>query len=91
LSTIQLSSRASAPTRTRRRGSGRAPYRNEVKTRLSDDEYDALLRYQAIHGVESISAALGRCVRLSLFGVIGMLPTNISGLSEEVAQNGPGL
>lgn len=91
MSTIPTpSARASAPARTRRRGGVvRAPYRNEVKTRLSDDEYDALLRFQAIHGSESISAALGRCVRVALFGMVGMLPADISGVSASASHSGP--
>lgn len=66
----------------------RAIYRNEVKTRLDDRTYDALLRYQAIHGADSLSAALARVAGTALLGVIGILPADISGVSDEVAQGG---
>lgn len=78
------SARASAPARVRRRGPGtanRAPYRNEVKSRFDDPTYEALLKYQAIYGIESTSAALVRITRMALLGVIGMLPADISGVS----------
>lgn len=60
----------------------RALYRNEVKTRLDDPTYDALLRYQQLHGIDSIASALSRLARTSLFGVIGMLPAELSGVSD---------
>lgn len=68
--------------------SKRAPYRNEVKTRLDDRTYEALLRYQAIHGTDSVSAALARLTGQVLLGVIGILPAEISGVSDEPAQIG---
>lgn len=66
----------------------RAAYRNEVKTRLDDRTYDALLRYQAIHGTDSLSAALARVAGISLLGVIGILPEDISGVSAGSGQIG---
>jgi hypothetical protein len=67
----------------------RANYRNEVKTRLDDRTYDALLRYQALHGSESISSAAARALGTALLGVIGILPADISGVSADVSQLGP--
>lgn len=68
--------------------SRRAAYRNEVKTRLDDRTYEALLRYQAIHGADSISAALARITGMALLGVIGILPADISGVSDEPSHIG---
>lgn len=87
------SARASAPAKVRRRGPGnaaRAPYRNEVKSRFDDPTYEALLKYQAIYGIESTSAALVRITRMALLGVIGMLPAEISGVSPPSSQPGTG-
>lgn len=92
MSTPTPPGRASAPTRVRRRGPGtanRVPYRNEVKTRLSDDEYEALLLFQRLHGVESASNMLRRCVQVALFGLIGSLPADISGISAGASHPGP--
>ncbi|CAM2143736.1 protein of unknown function [Pararobbsia alpina] len=66
----------------------RAAFRNEVKTRLDDLTYEALQRYQAIHGIESTSAAMQRALRMSLLGVIGMLPPEISGVSADLGEVG---
>lgn len=68
--------------------SKRAPFRNEVKTRLDDRTYEALLKYQAIHGADSISAALARLTGQVLLGVIGILPAEISGVSDEPSHVG---
>lgn len=93
MSTIPTpSARSSAPARTRRRSPGtanRAPHRNEVKTRLSDPEYEALLLFQRLHGIESASNMLRRCVQVALFGLVGSLPAEISGVCAEAAQVGP--
>ena len=82
--------RASAPARTRRRSPGteRAPYRNEVKTRLTDLQYHALQRFRAIHGIDSDSSALARAVSIALLGLFGMLPAEISGVCAEASQTG---
>lgn len=69
--------------------SRRAAYRNEVKTRLDDRTYEALLRYQAIHGTDSISAALARIAGMALLGVIGILPSELSGVSDSASHVGP--
>lgn len=66
----------------------RAAYRNEVKTRLDDRTYEALLRYQALHGTDSLSSALARITGMALLGVIGILPADLSGISDDAAQTG---
>lgn len=66
----------------------RAAYRNEVKTRLDDRTYEALLRYQALHGVESVSAASARLMGMALLGLIGILPTELSGISDDASHTG---
>lgn len=66
----------------------RAAFRNEVKTRLTDDDYEALLRYQELHGADSTSAALSRLVRMALFGVLGILPAHLSGVSDDASHSG---
>jgi hypothetical protein len=66
----------------------RREYRNEVKTRLPDRTYDALQQYKALHGIDSDSAALARCVELMLLGVIGNLPSNLLDRSADQSQPG---
>ncbi|MCA7083418.1 hypothetical protein K7G19_07370 [Cupriavidus sp. DB3] len=68
--------------------SRRAEFRNEVKTRLNDEDYEALQAFKLMQGFESDSAALQRAVRLALRGVVGTLPVRISGVSAEVSQAG---
>lgn len=67
----------------------RAEYRNEVKTRLRDRVYDALQFYKQLHGIDSDSAALNRIAEVALFGVVGILPAQLVGVSAEVGQIGP--
>jgi len=69
----------------------RAPAKNEVKTRLEDDEYDALQIFRDQYGYDSDSQALKRAVRMLLLGVVGILPKGVSDVSATVAQRGPGL
>ncbi|EIF30939.1 hypothetical protein BCh11DRAFT_06451 [Burkholderia sp. Ch1-1] len=81
--------RASAPARARRRSPGtanRAPYRNEVRARLDDPTYEALLFYQRLHGIESVSSAMARALKGHLLGMVGMLPAEISGVSAHPSQ-----
>lgn len=80
------SARASAPTRRRSASTPRAAYRNEVRTRLDDPAYEALLVFQQIHGIDSVSSALARVVKAHLLGMVGMLPVEISGVSAAVSQ-----
>lgn len=68
--------------------SRRAEYRNEVKTRLPDRTYDAMMKFKTLHGIDSDSAALARIAELLLLGVVGNLPSNLLGRSDEVAQSG---
>jgi hypothetical protein len=86
------SARASAPARVRRRGASNAPRaaaRNEVKSRLDDPTYEALLFFQRMHGIESTSSALARIAKAHLLGMVGMLPADISGVSAGASHNGP--
>ncbi|WP_175760655.1 hypothetical protein [Burkholderia anthina] len=69
--------------------SKRAEYKNEVKTRLDDEEYDAMLTFKALFGIDSDSAAMKRIVRLYLLGVVGTLPARLVGVSADVGQIGP--
>ena len=66
----------------------RAEYRNEVKTRLDDPCYEALQMFKQLNGIDSDSAALARIVKLSLFGVVGTLPTSYLTVSAEAARLG---
>ncbi|MDR3381763.1 hypothetical protein [Cupriavidus basilensis] len=68
--------------------SRRSEFRNEVKTRLSDEDYAALQAFRQMSGFDSDSMALARAVRLALRGVVGTLPVALSGVSAEVAQVG---
>ena len=67
----------------------RAEFRNEVKTRLTDEEYGAMQTFKALHGIESDSAALARITRLLLLGVVGTLPADLTGVSADLGQGGP--
>ncbi|WP_131753569.1 hypothetical protein [Burkholderia vietnamiensis] len=69
--------------------SKRAEYKNEVKTRLTDEEYDAKQTFKALHGIDSDAAALARITRLLLLGVVGTLPARLVGVSADVGQIGP--
>lgn len=62
---------------------------NEVKTRLDDRTYEALIRYKALYGHTSDAQALARLVGTSLLGVVGILPEDLSGVSANSAQIGP--
>jgi len=68
--------------------SRRSEYRNEVKTRLSDEDYAALQAFKVMSGFDSDSAALQRAVRLALRGAVGTLPVSLLGVSAEVAHRG---
>ncbi|AYY96928.1 hypothetical protein EGY19_05325 [Burkholderia multivorans] len=67
----------------------RAEYKNEVKTRLTDEEYDAMQTFKALHGIESDSAALARITRLLLLGVVGTLPQQLVAVSADAGRIGP--
>jgi len=68
--------------------SRRSEFRNEVKTRLNDDDYALLQAFKQLSGFESDSVALQRAVRLALRGVIGTLPVALASVSAEMAQAG---
>jgi hypothetical protein len=64
----------------------RTKYVNEIKTSLTDEEYDALLAHMSIFDVQSAAEATRKAVRLMLFGTVGNLPANLLGRSEEIGQ-----
>ncbi len=83
--------RASAPRQIRRRGPGtaiRAPYRNEVKTRIDDDTYEVMLLWQQLDGAESISAYVAGILRRHFLGLRAMLPSDVARLSSEASRTG---
>lgn len=83
--------RASAPKTTRRRGPGatiRAPYRNEVKTRIDDDTYEVMLLWQQLDGAESISAYVAGILRKHFLGMRAMLPSDIARISADASHAG---
>ncbi|WP_186224600.1 hypothetical protein ACN262_08405 [Burkholderia gladioli] len=69
--------------------SRRPEFRNEVKTRLTDEEYDAMQAFKAVYGIESDSAALKRIARLLLLGFSNTVPTRLVGVSADLGRNGP--
>jgi hypothetical protein len=64
----------------------RTRYVNEIKTSLTDEEYEALERYKAIFDVPSDADAARKALRLMLFGMVGNLPPNLVFSSEEPGQ-----
>jgi len=66
----------------------RTKYVNEIKTSLTDEEYDALLAHMSIFDVQSAAEATRKAVRLMLFGTVGNLPANLLARSEEIGQTG---
>ena len=66
----------------------RTRYVNEIKTSLTDEEYEALQRYKVIFDVTSDADAIRKFVRQSLFGMVGNLPANLLLSSAETGQNG---
>lgn len=70
------------------RRTGRAPARNEVKMRLDDDEYCALLAWKKLNGYESEGGTAKRIMRLFLLGAVGTLPTPIEGVSDDLGHIG---
>jgi hypothetical protein len=47
----------------------RAEYRNELKTRVDDELYDAIQLFKKLNFIDSDSAALARIARMLLFGI----------------------
>ena len=66
--------------------SRRAEYRNELKTTLTDREYDGLQAFKSLHGIRSDADGVRRLVQLQLFGAVGNLPANLIDRSEEYGQ-----
>ncbi len=81
-----MSPRRGASTSTRR-----AEFRNEIKTRLRDRAYEALQLYKRVNGIESDSAAVARLVDVAMFGLVGTLPAEISGVPDEAGRFAPRL
>lgn len=69
----------------------RAHFRNEVKTRLPDRVYCGLQAFKRLQGIESDSAALCRLAELQLFGTVGNLPVDLTGVSADMGRHGMGL
>jgi len=69
----------------------RATAKNEVKTRLDDDEYDALQLFRNAYGYESDSQAIKRAVRMLLLGVVGIMPGAAISVSVNSGHSGPGM
>lgn len=67
----------------------RAAYRNEVKTRVPDHVYSALLLYMQLNQLDSVSAALARIAAQHLLGSVGILPAQLAGVSADASQPGP--
>lgn len=67
----------------------RATAKNEVKTRLEDDEYEALQVFRDQYGYDSDSQALKRAVRMLLLGVVGIMPGVAIGVSANSGHSGP--
>lgn len=61
---------------------------NEVKTRLTDRAYDALLQVKAAYGFESDGKALEFIVLRQLFGLVQTIPPALVDRSPAVAHAG---
>ncbi|MCP1121594.1 hypothetical protein ACQUFY_20965 [Robbsia andropogonis] len=69
----------------------RAPAKNELKTRVDDDEYDALQAFREKYDIDTEAQAVRRALRIALFGVSGMLPSSPSVVSVNSGHSGPGM
>jgi hypothetical protein len=56
----------------------RAEYRNEVKTRLDCDTYDALQEFKQLNFIDSDSAAVARICRIALRGMVPSVRSAVS-------------
>ncbi|ADG20368.1 hypothetical protein BC1002_6527 [Paraburkholderia atlantica] len=66
----------------------RAEHRNEIKTRVEDDLYDAVQIFKQLNYIDSDSAAAARLMRMALFGVVGNVRPALAGVSAISAQPG---
>ncbi|MGF6444366.1 hypothetical protein [Paraburkholderia youngii] len=68
----------------------RAEHRNEIKTRIEDDLYDAVQIFKQLNYIDSDSAAAARLMRMALFGVVGNVRPALARVSVTSAQLGAG-
>ena len=66
----------------------RTVYVNEIKTSLTDAEYERLLAYQAAFDVPTVAEAARKLLRQGLFGMVPNLPLNLLSSSEGMGQVG---
>jgi len=65
------------------------PFRNEIKTRVEDELYDALHRYRQMnHGISEAQACRD-LLRFALMGVLATMPQSLVHGSPEPANLGP--
>lgn len=63
-------------------------FRNELKTRVRDHTYEAVQRYMADNRCASEARAISDLLEIALFGVVGSVPTDLSGNSHEMGRSG---
>jgi len=63
-------------------------FRNELKTRVRDSTYDAVLQYMAENRCSSEARAISDLLELALFGVVGTVPPALSDFRPEMGQCG---
>jgi len=65
------------------------PFRNEIKTRVEDELYDALHRYiRSNHGISEAKACRD-LLRFALMGVLATMPQSLVDSSPDPASLGP--
>lgn len=64
----------------------RAKYRNEMRTRVSDEIFTAVQHFKTLTGIDSDSAAVSRLLELQLFGVVGTLPAPLNDVRANLRQ-----
>ena len=66
----------------------RTDFRNEIKSRVRDGTYEALMQYMQDHRCSSEARAISDLLELALFGVIGTVPPQLGDFRHEAAQSG---
>ena len=64
-------------------------FRNELKTRVRDQTFDALKQYMRDNQVSSEARAISELLEIALFGVVGTVPAALVSNSPEIGQFGP--